>query len=471
MSLKPLTFAAALGGLCLMSTGGLAAEAGGGAALATAAALRDKALTDSTAYDFLSDLTTEIGSRRAGSSAEHRAAQLAVKKLTAMGFANVHIESFAVPGWTRGEEKAELVGENAQRLVIAALGGSVATPPEGIEAEVAAFATYKDMLDAPAGSLKGKIAVVLEPMVRTQDGSGYGMDYMIRGMGASEASKRGAVAYLLRSLATDESRAPHTGAMTYAPQVAQIPAAALSAIDADQITRLVARGKALRMKVVLTPHFEPGETADTVVADVIGSEKPQEMVLIGGHLDSWDLGTGAIDDGAGVATATAAAKLILDLPRHPKRTVRLVLFGAEEIGKANGAFAKVHGADQANFVIASECDFGAEPVYQVKLPNGAAQSPFGQTLSRALKPLPAFISPVAARDGGADFEDLEQTPKAELQQDGTHYFDLHHTAEDTLDKVSPQRLARLVAAWTAFTYLAAETDVDFRALEKAASAK
>jgi Zn-dependent M28 family amino/carboxypeptidase len=290
------------------------------------------------------------------------------------------------------------------------------------------------------------------------------MNYRIRGQGASEAAKRGAIAYLLRSLATGDRRDPHTGAMIYAESAPKIPAAALSVPDAEQLDRMVARGKPVRLKLVLTPTIREGATAETVVGDLVGREKPDEIVLIGGHLDSWDLGTGAIDDGAGVAITTAAAKLIADLPQRPRRTIRVAMFGAEEISKAAAAFATAHKSDEAGTVLAGECDFGAEPVVSIALPSHAAMSPYGRALATVVATLPTTVTFKPVGDGGADLEGLVGVPLVGMAQDGTHYFDLHHSVDDTLDKVSAASLDKAVAAWVAMTYLAADTTTDFRAL-------
>jgi hypothetical protein len=433
--------------------------------LTAAQGLRDRALKDDTAYDLLEGLTTEIGPRPAASAAEHRAAEWAAARLKAMGFQNVHLEPFPMTAFVRGQETAEVVAPFPQRLVLTALGNSVATPPEGIEAEAVIFKTYDEMLAAPMGSLTGKIAVVTQPMPRTGDGSGYGASYQIRGLGPSEAARRGAVAYLHRALATDHHREPHTGALAYLPDAPKIPAAALSVPDAEQLDRIALRGQPIRLHVTLTPALRPGATSYTVIGEIRGREKPNEVVLIGGHLDSWDLGTGAIDDGAGVAITVGAAKLIAEMPQHPRRTIRVALFGAEEVGQSNLAYAVAHpAADQANTVIASECDFGADHIYAVELPKGAAGSSFGRTLGRVLAPIGASISREQARDGGADLESLVGVPLAGLAQDGTRYFDIHHSADDTMDKIDPEQMRQNVAVWAAFTYLAADSDVDFRAL-------
>jgi hypothetical protein len=427
---------------------------------AKAAELRDKALAGTVAYPLLASLTTEIGPRLEGSPAEHRAAQWAVAKLKAMGFQNVHIESFPVDGWTRGEERASVVSPSPQRLLITALGNSAATPPEGIEAEIALFHTYADFLAQPPGSLKGKIAVVTQPMVRAQNGAGYGVINAMRTLGAVEAEKRGAIGYMIRSLATGDLRSPHTGAS----RPAHIPAVALATPDAEQLDRLVALGKPVRVRLVSTPHFEKAATADTVIGEIPGREKPDEVVLIGGHLDSWDLGTGAIDDGAGVAITTAAAKLIAD-NGGARRTIRVALFGAEELNFSNAAYAKAHpAAEQALHVIGSECDFGAEPPYAIALPAGARAAAYGKALANVVAPLNVYVDPAPARDGGSDLENLVGVPLAALAQDGSHYFDFHHTPDDVLDRADPHRMDKAVAAWVAFTYLAADSDVDFRAL-------
>src|ERR1700675_3934889 len=285
----------------------------------TASSLGQRALNDPVAFDFVESLTTEIGQRLAGTEAHRRAVAWAEAKLKAAGFENVHSEPFTFPAWIRGAESAEIVGSVPQHLAVTALGGSVATDPNGIEAEIALFRTYDDLLAAVPGSLTGKIAVVTQRMVRAQDGSGYGAANAIRRRGPSEAAKRGAVAYLLRSLGTDSHRLPHTGALTYMDDVPRIPAAALALPDAEQLERLAALGP-VRIKLVLTPTVADNAPSWNVVGEVRGSERPDEIVLIGGHLDSWDLGTGATDDGAGTAIAFGAARLMAWLSRGPRRT-------------------------------------------------------------------------------------------------------------------------------------------------------
>jgi Zn-dependent M28 family amino/carboxypeptidase len=431
--------------------------------VATASGLGQKALTDPAAFNFVESLTTEIGQRLAGTEAHRRAVAWAETKLKAAGFENVHAEPFTLPAWIRGAENAEIVSPVPQRLAVTTLGGSVATDANGIEAEISLFRTYDDLLAAAPGSLNGKIAVVTQRMVRTQDGSGYGAANPIRRRGPSEAAKRGAVAYLLRSLGTDNHRLPHTGALNYEDGVPRIPAAALSIPDADQLERLAALGP-VKIRLLLTPTVLENAPSWNVVGEIKGSERPDEIVLIGGHLDSWDLGTGATDDGAGVAIAFGAARLIAELPQRPGRTIRLVLFGAEEMDFSGAAYARAHQGETAKIVLASEADFGARNVYSVQLPAGAAASEFGKTLDRIVAPLGTYLDRRPALSGGDDIRGLQKAgvPVASLRQDGSDYFDTHHTADDTLDKIDPKQLDQAVAVWSAFAYLAAASDVDFR---------
>jgi hypothetical protein len=436
----------------------------------TASRLGRNALDDPAAFAFVESLTTEIGPRLAGTEAHKRAVAWAEAKLKAAGFENVHSEPFTLPAWIRGVESAEIVGPVPQHLAITALGGSVATDANGIEAEIALFPTYAELLAAPPGSLSGKIAVVTQRMARAQDGSGYGAANPIRRSGPSEAARRGAVAYLLRSLGTDNHRLPHTGALNYDDGAPRIPAAALAIPDAEQLERLATLGP-VRVRILLTPTVHENAPSWNVVGEVKGAERSDEIVLIGGHLDSWDLGTGATDDGAGIAIAFGAARLIAGLPQRPSRTIRVVLFGAEEMDFSGAAYAKAHGGETGKIVIASEADFGARMVYSVQLPPGAANSDFGRTLARIIAPLGANIDRRAALGSGEDMRELQAVgvPVASLRQDGLDYFDTHHTADDTLDKIDPEQLDQAVAVWSVFTYLAAASDVDFRSI--AATAK
>jgi Zn-dependent M28 family amino/carboxypeptidase len=435
---------------------------GGAAAADPVADIVAKALADGWSYQFLSDLTTEIGPRMAGSPAARQAAEWAKIRLQQAGFDEVHLESFPVTNWTRGAESAEIIMPSRQHLAVAALGQSVATPAAGIDAQIVLFKSFQALLDMPPGSLNGKIAVVTQRQVRTQSGSGYGAIVGMRVTGASEAAKRGAVAYLIRSVGTDNHRLPHTGVMSYAKDAPRIPAAALSNPDADQLERLIAKGP-VSLHLNLASESKENAQAVTVVGEIRGREHPEQVVLLSGHLDSWDLGTGAIDDGAGIAIAAGAARVIAGLQQRPKRTIRVVMFGAEEIGAASKAYAEAQGAKAANIAIAGESDFGARKIYQASLPNAVAGTAFGKQLAAALLPLGVDLEKTPARHGGSDLEDLAEggVPFVQFDQNGSDYFDIHHTADDTFDKIDAGELAQNVAVWASFAWLAADSDVDF----------
>lgn len=435
----------------------------------TAETLRDKALLDRTAWDITEDLTTTIGPRVVGSPAMARAKDWAVAKFKALGFTNVKVEEFAKPSWTRGEESAELVAPYPMKLTIVGLGRTVPTPPEGIEAEVALFKTYAEMIAAPEGSLKGKIVVITQPMVRAQDGAGYGVAGISRRTGPVEAAKRGAIGLLIRSISTSDSTVPHTGVTAFGDGVVSIPSAALGVPEAEQLERLAAKGP-LRIKLKLASTVDPADVAWNISGEIKGSEKPDEVLVVGGHLDSWDVGTGALDDATGIAITTAAAKLIGDLPKHPKRTIRVVMWGSEESGGSSEAYLAAHKDELAKIVLAGESDTGADRVYSLQIPAGSADHPAMKTAVRVLAPLKIYLDKAPPAHAGADIEGLEESgvPVVALNQDASRYFDYHHTMDDTLNKVRPDELAQNVAAWTSFLYLVADSDIDFRTLSAAA---
>jgi carboxypeptidase Q len=431
---------------------------------AMAGKLRDKALQSNVAYALVESLTTEVGPRLVGSPGDAKAVAWGVEKLKSLGFENVRTEPVAFTAWVRGVETAEVTAPFPQKLVITSLGGSVATPKNGLEAEAVVFKSYEDLLKATPGSLSGKIAVVTQRTVRVQDGSGYGYAGAMRRAGAVEAAKRGASAYLIRSLGTSSHRFPHTGSMRYEEGVTKIPAAAMSAPDAEQLERMAARGMPIRIKLNITPKVAGPVTTYNVIGDIIGTEKPEEVVIIGGHLDSWDLGTGALDDGAGVAITTAAAKMIIDSGIKPKRTIRVIMFGAEEVGLVGAIeYVRANKASMPNFVIGAESDFGAGPIYQFQTRVGTGALPAVKRILEVMKPL-GIIAGDNNAGGGPDIGPFvkEGMPAAELQQNGLDYFDYHHTPDDTLDKINPQHLSQNVAAYTVFAWMAANLDVNFR---------
>jgi Zn-dependent M28 family amino/carboxypeptidase len=447
---------------------------------ATAALLRDRAMAGaSPALDFVRDMTTEIGPRPAGSPAEEAAAHWSAARLKALGFENVKVESFPVVGWVRGPERAEIVTASGLRqpLGAVALGESPPTPAEGIEAEIVVFDSLEALQAAPDGSLAGKIAVVNRKMVRMQDGSGYGPISRIRGAGPAEAAKKGAVAFMLRSAGTDNDRMAHTGTTRFVDGKVPVPAFALSIPDADQLARLAARGP-VKVSLFSGASYVQSRTFN-VIGEIRGREKPEEVVLIGGHLDSWDLGTGAVDDASGLAITMGAAKLIGDLPRKPRRTVRVVFFGAEEVAQPSGSGATGGTGYVANrkdemglHVVAGESDFGADRIYSLNLPRGSVGTDFARIVDRVMAPIGVLVTAEPALHGGTDIGPTVAagSPVFELNQDGTRYFDLHHTANDTFDKIDPAQLNQNVAAWAALVWLIADSDIDFRKLAGAAAA-
>ena len=439
---------------------------------AQATALRDAALKGNAAYAIVEALTTEIGPRLAGSAAEARARDWTVARMKALGFQNVRVESFPLEVWERGVETAEVLGPNPQKLAVTALGRSGATPPEGLDAEIVYFASLDALKAAAPGSLAGKIAFIDHRMMPTQDGSSYGPGGAPRRHGPSIAASKGAAAVLIRSAGTDYHRNPHTGGTNWAPGQTPIPAGALSLPDAEQLQRLLARGP-VKLRLVLTPRFLGQGSSGNVMGDIPGTV-PGEVVVVGGHLDSWDLGTGAIDDGAGVAITMGAAKLILDrvkagtLPQ-PRRTIRVVAWGAEEVGVFGGAaYAKAHAAET---MVAGESDFGADRIWRLSTNVGPAALPVVAAMNRVLAPLGIAPGPNDS-GGGADVQALGKAGAGivDLDQDGTRYFDLHHTPDDTLDKIDPKQLDQNVAAWAAVIWLAATSDADFRKPAAAAPA-
>ena len=419
------------------------------------AALRDAALKDDLAYAIIEGLTTEVGQRLAGTEAEARGRAWGAAKLKALGFSNVAIETYQMPVWVRGEETAEIVAPVPHRLHLAALGNSGSTGPKGLTAEVAVFPTYNDLAAAPDGSLTGKIAYVGNAMQRTQDGSGYGANGAARFVGPALAARKGAAAIVIRSIGTDHHRLPHTGTTNFAEGQAPIPAAALSVPDAELIERLATRGQPIRLRLLLTPQQTGMHESGNVIAEVPGTDPDAGIVLIGGHLDSWDLGTGAIDDASGLAITTAAAKRILDSGMRPRRTIRVGWFGAEAVGGPGGRdYARRHGGER--HALAAESDFGADRVwrFETALPDSAAA--VGARLGSALAPLGIVRGNGVAGDG-ADIAPIIRTGVAgvDLNQSGLDYFDVHNTADDVLDRVEPEALRQNVAAWTAMLAIVA----------------
>ncbi len=473
MRLSVRLLAASALALTLVAAPAVAQDA---ATIQRAETIRDTALNRNIALDYVTQLTTRFGARPAGSKAEQDASAWAADYMRGHGFQNVRIEQFPLVGWERGEESGSIVGTRPQRLVLAALGHSPGTNGV-IEADVVRFDSLEALNAAPAGSLTGKIAYVdAGQMVRMQDGSGYGPLTRIRGAGPAAAAAKGAVAFIMRSVGSDEHRMPHTGTTRYVEGVVPLPGFALAAPDADTVSRLIEMGETVRLRLSSTAHtYET--VSQNVIGDIPGRSRPEEIIVLGSHMDSWDLGTGAIDDGAGGAITLAAAKAIAESGRRQARTVRVVLYGAEEVdqptdtGNGGGAYLRGIGEAVEQHVIAGESDFGADRVYALQLPPGAQGSEFARAAARVLYPIGVLSSSAPELSGGADIGPLAEVgvPVFGLSQDGTRYFDLHHTADDTLDKIDPAQLNQNVAAWAGLVWLIADSDVDFRALRAAAA--
>jgi len=411
--------------------------------------LRDDALNnDHYAWEITEGLTTEVGQRLAGTEAEARARDWAVRKLTAMGFSNVRVEPFDMPVWTRGFESAEILGPFPQKMVVAALGNSASTGPAGVTGEIVAFDSVDALRAAPDSAVRGKIVFVDHRMMANQDGSGYGQFGAPRRQGPTIASKKGALAIVVRSIGTDHHRNPHTGVMSFSDGAKPIPTGALSIPDAEQMVRILKRGKPVTMRLVLVSQNIGTHQSGNVIAEVPGRDPALPPILVSGHLDSWDLGTGAIDDASGVAIAAAAAKRIMDAGR-PLRTIRIVWFGAEEVGLFGGLdYRARHGKEPHHALL--ESDFGADRIWKVDSKLGETRKAEAEAIGKALAPLGIVTGSFNEADG-SDIGPMlaDGLPGVGLSQDGTRYFDYHHTPDDTLDKIDPAQLRQNVAAWTA----------------------
>ena len=437
------------------------------ASLDAAAQLRERALQDGTAYRLIESLTTQIGPRLPGSEADARAVEWAKARFAELGYDRVWTEPVTFPKWERRSEHAAVVGDHAQPLVLTALGGS---PGGEVSAQIARFDGLAALEAADPATLRGRIVFVDVPMARSRDGSGYGAAGAIRSRGPSIAARKGAAAYLMRSIGTSPHRVANTGITRFDADVTPIPAAALSLPDADQLTRLLRLGP-VEVALALDCGWNGTYTSQNVIAELTGRERPDEIVLIAGHLDSWDLGTGAVDDASGVGITMAAGHLIAQQPQRPRRSVRVVAFANEEQGLLGArAYADAHGGADviARHVIGAESDFGAGRIYGFNTSAPAGQRATSDAIAEVLRPLGIDylqdkgspgpdISPLAAKGGAWGW----------LGQDGTDYFDLHHNANDTFDKVDPDAVAQNTAAYAVFAWLAAESDESFGSAPKA----
>ena len=429
--------------------------------------IRDAGMKDDWAFKRLADLCDKIGPRLSGS----RQADAAVEQVTAAlraGGLSVTLQPVTVPHWVRGEEQAEIIEYPGrpdgvtQHLHLTTLGGSVATPAQGITAQVLVVHSFDD-LRAHADEARGKIVVFDVPFdevmaVNGRADAAYGQGVAYRVQGASAAARAGASAALVRTVGGANYRLPHTGVMSYDPKVAKIPTAALSAEDAMWISRLAAEG-AVTLRLKLLAQTLPEVASHNVLADWSGRERPEEIVVVSGHLDSWDLAQGAIDDGAGVAAAMGALHVLQTLGLHARRTIRFVAWMSEENGSSGGqAYFKFNSATLANQIAAIESDNGAGRPLGVSAHVPAEALSMLEPLRTALMPLGAGILERRGGAGGSDVQYLDAggVPTLAPIVDTRTYFDYHHSAADTLDKVEPENIRRQVALMAMMAYFVAE---------------
>ena len=429
--------------------------------LAEARAIRDRALMDDTAYETLRSLTTEVGPRFAGTAGDGRAVAWALAKLRALGFSNVRAESCTVPHWIRGTAQAEILAPWPQPLVSVALGGSIATPPEGIEAEVVSVTTLEELKTLAPGDVAGRIVFFTNRMLRTRDVSGYAAAVKVRGSGAAAAAKLGAAAVVIRSIGTSSDRIAHTGGMRFEAGEKRIPGLAISNPDADLLEREFASGRPVRMRISNTSQWADSTRSANVIGEIPGGARRNEIVLLGAHLDSWDLGTGAHDDGAGVAIVTAAA--LRAGAARPARTIRVVLFANEEFGTSGSrAYAELHAAELPRHVLGMESDLGAFRPWGLSSCVPIDRLPLARAMHALVEPLGIqFLGNEAT--GESDVGKLKDlgVPVMDVATDASEYFDYHHTQNDTFDKIHPQQLRQNVAAYATIAFLAAQPGADF----------
>ncbi len=421
------------------------------------------ALTGNDAYRKLEELCLKIGHRLSGSPQLEKAIDWAIDSLKKDGHENVRREKVMVPHWVRGAESATMLEPRVEPLTILGLGGSIGTPAEGITAPVV-FVTNEEELDKLGDRVKGKIVLFNNamPAYDPEKGSGYGTAVRFRGKGASLAAKQGAVATLVRSVTARSLRSPHTGAMRYEDGVQKIPAAAVTIEDAETIARLTAQGIQVVVNLKMEAKTLDDAPSANVIAELRGREMPEEIVLIGGHIDSWDAGHGAHDDGAGCVMAMEAISVLRKLNMIPRRTIRVVLFTNEENGLAGGkAYAKDHEAELPNHVAAIESDSGGfKPTgYSIECADENRRD-HAVAQMQTIVSLVSSIGPMKARAGhsGADISPMKDAGVLLMGHnvEGATYFDYHHTHADTIDKVDPRELSENVAVMAAVAYILAD---------------
>lgn len=410
-----------------------------------------------TAWNRLAELTDRFPGRLSGSANLNYAIAWVTEKLKSDGFQNVHTEKVLVPHWVRNNESAEIVGDVVQPLAIAGLGGSVGTGPDGVQAEAIVVHNF-DELDAQASRIKGKIVVYNVIFHQTGDPlAEYRVGTRYRGSGASRAAKYGAVAALVRSVGPIAHRTPHTGGMRYSADAPQIPVASISGEDADKLQRMQDRGQPIAIHLKMGAETLPDVESANVIAEIRGREKPEQVVVIGGHVDSWDIAPGAMDDGGGVIATWEALRMIKKLNLVPRRTIRLVLFTNEENGLRGGqGYRQQHANEMSDHVLALESDMGVLPLRGF----GFRGSTEASDVIRQIASLLGGIGATGVNDkfDGADVSPMgrDNVPLIALDVDDQRYFYIHHTAADSVDKVDAGELSRCIAATAVMAYVAAD---------------
>jgi hypothetical protein len=427
-----------------------------------AEALRDAGLRDTHAARLLHGLAAGIGPRPAGSEGDRRAVAWAQDALRGLGLRAVRAEPLPVRVWQRGPASARLLAPTERLLVMAALGNSVSTPAEGLAAELAWYPDLAALMADTSDRARGRIVFIDQRTERTRDGSGYGRAVGARVAGPVEAARRGAVALAIRSIGTDRQAIAHTGATRYDLRVPRIPAFAVSVPDADHIATLQAAGTPMRLHLSLQARSDVDSVTHNVIGELPGGDLAHEVVLIGAHLDSWDLGQGALDNAAGVGIVCAAAAVIAAAGRPSRRTIRVVLFANEENG-FDGARAYGDRYAGVPHQLVAESDFGAGAVYRLSSRVQPAAWPLVQEMAGVLAPLGIELGGQQATPGpdAAVLMRRQRWPALQLHQDGSRYFDVHHTERDTVDLADPAALRQNVAAWAACAWLAAQAPLSF----------
>jgi hypothetical protein len=425
--------------------------------------LQSRALQDDTAWKLIESLTTEVGPRMGGSPGDAKAVQWARENLHALGFDRVWLEHVDFPMWERNSEEAQVLAPGAFTLDITALGASPGTAGP-LQAEVVQFASLEALEEAPVELVEGRIAFISERMARSRDGSGYGVTVRQRSRGPFVAARKGALGLLIRSVGTDYDGVPHTGMISSSEPGDPVPSAALSHPSADQLEDLLKAGNPVLVEMNLDCGFNGRAVSQNVIGEFDGSGNSGEFVVVGGHLDSWDLGTGASDDATGVAITMAAAKLVADQAQSPARGIRVVLFANEEQGVYGGkAYASAHESELSRHVIGAESDLGSGKIFRFRTRVNEAAEPAIEELAGLLSELNIPRDTDKPASGGADLGQMRKLgmPVIDLSHDASRYFDLHHTSNDVLENVDPADLRFNVAAYVTMIQWAAAGNTNF----------